>query len=108
MKFSSTSNTSVVCRDACIPYFKINAPIFCFHLFSQNYLNPQARFNKMVNKYTVDYRHSPSQLTSRIHLLIFLWTPKGLISLLEIVSKPVYSTMVAEKFQIYSVKITGI
>ena len=28
----------------------------------------------------VDYHPSPSQLISRIHTLIFLWTPKGFIS----------------------------
>ena len=63
-----------------IHYFKINPPIFCCPLFSKNYLNPQARINKMVNKHTVDYHPSPSQLISRIHTLIFLWTPKGFIS----------------------------
>ena len=34
----------------------------------------------MVNKHTVDYHPNPSQLISRIHTLIFLWTPKGFIS----------------------------
>ena len=34
----------------------------------------------MVNKHTVNYHPSPSQLISRIHTLIFLWTPKGFIS----------------------------
>ena len=33
----------------------------------------------MVNEHTVDYHPSPSELTSRIHPLIFLWTPKGFI-----------------------------
>ena len=69
-----------VCRGVYIHYFKINPPIFCCPLFSKNYLNPQARINKMVNKHTVDYHPSPSQLISRIHTLIFLWTPKGFIS----------------------------
>ena len=31
----------------------------------------------MVNKYTFDYHPSPSQFVSRIHPLIFPWTPKG-------------------------------
>ena len=31
----------------------------------------------MVNEHTVDYHPSPSELTSNIHLVIFLWTPKG-------------------------------
>ena len=34
----------------------------------------------MVNEYTVDYYPSPSEFTSRIHPLTFLWTPKGFIS----------------------------
>ena len=34
----------------------------------------------MINKHTVNYHPSPSQLISRIHTLIFLWTPKGFIS----------------------------
>ena len=69
-----------MCRGVYIHYFKINPPIFCCPLFSKNYLNPQAWINKMVNKHTVDYHPSPSQLISRIHPLIFLWTPKGFIS----------------------------
>ena len=69
-----------VCRGAYIPYFKINAPIFCCLLFFQPQVNPQVRISKMVNKYTIDYEPSPSQLTSRIHPLIFLWSPKGFIS----------------------------
>ena len=63
-----------------IHYFKINPPIFCCPLFSKNYLNPQARINEMVNKHTVDYHPSPSQLISRIQTLTFIWTPKGIIS----------------------------
>ena len=47
----------------------------------------------MVNKHTVNYHASPSQLISRIHIQFF--------------PKPLYSAMVAEKFQIYSVKITA-
>ena len=69
-----------VCIGAYIPYFKINSPIFCCPLFFEEYLNPQVRINKMVNKHTVDYHPSPSEWTSRIHSLVFLWTPKGLIS----------------------------
>ena len=69
-----------MCRGAYIPYLKINAPIFCCPLFSENYLNPQARVNKLVNKHVLNYHTSPSQLTSRIHRLRFLWSPKGFIS----------------------------
>ena len=46
---------------------------------SMKCLNPQVRINKMVNKHTVDYHPSPSELTSRIHPVIFLWTLKGFI-----------------------------
>ena len=69
-----------VCRGAYILYFKINAPIFCCPLFSENYFNLRVRINKMVNKHTADYHPSPSQVTSRINPLIFLWTTKGFIS----------------------------
>ena len=95
-----------MCRGVSIHYFKINPSIFCCPLFCENYLNPQVRISEMVNKRTVDYPPSPSQLISRIHPLIFLWTPKWFISpesLLDFFPKPVYSTMVAENFQIYSV-----
>ena len=34
----------------------------------------------MVNKHSVDYHPSLSKLISRIHTLIFLWTPKRFIS----------------------------
>ena len=47
----------------------------------------------MVNKHTINYHPSPSQLISRIHIQFF--------------PKPLYSAMVAETFQIYSVKITA-
>ena len=68
-----------VCRGAYI-CFRINAPIFCCSIFFEECLNPQIRISKMVNEHTVDYHPSPSELTSRIHPLIFLWTPRGFIS----------------------------
>ena len=60
--------------------FQNQSPIFCCPVFSENYLNPQTGINKIVNKHTVDYHPSPSQLISRIHTLIFLWNPMGFIS----------------------------
>ena len=69
-----------MCRGVCIHYFKINPHIFWCPLFSENYLTLQVRINKTVNKHTVDYHPSPSQLISKIHPLIFLRTPKGFIS----------------------------
>ena len=69
-------------RGVFIHYFKINPPIFpsFIPLFSEYYLNSHVRIKKMVNKSTVDYHPSPSQLISKIHPLIFLWTLKGFIS----------------------------
>ena len=67
-----------LCRGTYIPYY---AAIFCSSLFFKEYLNLQVRINKMVNKHTPDYHPSPSELTSRIYLLVFLWTAKGNISL---------------------------
>ena len=64
----------------------------------------------MVNKNTVDYYPNPYHLVSRMHTLIFLYTPEGFISpeyFLDFFPKPAYSTLVARKFQIYSVKITA-
>ena len=64
----------------------------------------------MVNKHTADYRPSHSQLTSRIHPLIFLWTSEGFIfpeKYFEFFLKPVRPTMFSEKFQVYGVKITS-
>ena len=60
MKFSSVSNTSVQRCAECS--------------------NPQVRINKLVKEHIADYHPSPSELTSRIDPLIFLWTPKGFIS----------------------------
>ena len=51
-----------VYRGVYIHYFKIDSPNFCYLLFSKNYLNPQVRITKMVNKHTVDCHSSPSQL----------------------------------------------
>ena len=54
----------------------------CRNFFSDIWmkcLNPQVRINDMVNEHTVDYHPSPSELTSRIHPLVFLWTTKGFI-----------------------------
>ena len=101
MKFSSTSNAS----------FKMNATIFCCSFFFEEWLNSLVRINKTVNEHTINYHPSPSELTSRIHPLIFPWTPKGYISpayFLNCFSKNyIYPTMFAEKFQIHGVKITG-
>ena len=49
-------------------------------------LNLQVRIKKIVNKYTVDYHASPSELTSRTHPLIFPWTPRVLYSLQNILN----------------------
>lgn len=67
------------------------------------YFNPQVRISKMLTKDNLDYHPSPSELSSRIHCIIFLWISKGFISpsrtFLELFIKPVYPTKVAEKFQ---------
>ena len=65
----------------------------------------------MINKHTVNYHPSPSQLISRIQPLIFPWTPRGVYLssiFLGFFPKLVYSIIVVvEKFQVYSVQITG-
>ena len=57
----------------------------CMKFFSDicmKCLNPQVSISKMVSKHNVDYHPSPLELTSRIHSLMFLWTPSlaGFIS----------------------------
>ena len=39
------------------------------------------RINKMVNEHTIDYHPSLSELTPKIHPLLFLWTPKGFMDM---------------------------
>ena len=56
----------------------MSTPIFCCFIFFEECLNLQVRNNKMVKKH--NYHTSPSEFTSRIHPLIFLWTPKVFIS----------------------------
>ena len=68
-------------RGSYIPYLKINVPIFCCYLSLEEYFKPQVKITQMVNEHTVDYHPSPSELTSRIYPLIFLWTPEGFIPL---------------------------
>ena len=92
----SANELILVCRSLYILYIKINPLTFCFPLFSENYLNPYVRINKIVNKYTADYRLSYFYGLLRTFLCrVFP----------EFSPKPVYSIMVAEKFQIYGVKI---
>ena len=50
-KVSANGLIITVCRGVYIHYFKINTLIFCSPSFSENYLNPYVRINKMVNKY---------------------------------------------------------
>ena len=73
-------------------------------------INPPVRDQQNgVNEHTVDYDPSSLELTSGIHHLIFLWTPKGFIlspeCFLNFV-KPAFRTMIAEKFQIHGLTIT--
>ena len=42
-------------------------------------LKPQVKIKKIVNQHTVNYHLNPAELTSRIHPLIFLRTPKWFI-----------------------------
>ena len=61
----------------------------------------------MVSKYTVDYHPSRSQLIStiRFHISMDSWGAYLSKIFLKFFFKPVYSIMVAETFQMYSVKI---
>ena len=89
-EFLDTSTTALVCISSSILNSEIEGwkyrsrELFIIHLkfFSDicmKCLNPQVRINKMVNEHTVNYHLSPSELTSRIHPLLFLWTPMRFI-----------------------------
>ena len=75
--------TSVqVCRGAYIPYFKINSPIFCCPQVFEGYLNHQVGMNtndKRTCCRLPPHHPTPLELTSRIHTLMLLWTPKRFI-----------------------------
>ena len=105
MKFSSTSNTSL--QRCLYLLFRNQCPHFLPSLFSENYLNPHVKINKMVNKHTVGYHPSSSQLTSRIHPLIFLWTPKGFISPESFLNffLNLYSTMIRKSFKFMMLRL---
>ena len=79
MKFSSTPNTNV---QRCLNHIFQNQQILLFYLsfFSKDFLNPQVRINKIIKKYSVDYRPFLTELTSRTHSLIFLQSFYGFLS----------------------------
>ena len=78
MKFSSTSITSVQ-RCLC-PLFQNQCPhSLLFPLFWK--LSQLSGQDQQNGKWTYcRYHPSPSQLTSRIHPFIFIWTPKRFVS----------------------------
>ena len=82
------------------PLFQSQSPAFCCPLFSENYLNPQ------------ENQQNSKQIYCQLPIIIFLWTPNGFISTESffnfLLNLPVYSAMVLEKFQVYSVKTTAI
>ena len=87
-----------VWRGVYIHYFKINPPHFLLPCL----------FWKLSQPLGQDKKNS-KQTYCRLLIIIFLWTPQGfsLRVFLEFSPKFVYSTMVAEKLQVYSAKITA-
>ena len=53
-----------VCRGAYIPYYKINAPIFCCSIFFEECVNPQVRTNKMSFRINFTDTHSHISIDS--------------------------------------------
>ena len=107
MKFSSTPNTSV--QRCLYPIFQNQCPHFLlsalfWKLFSENYLNLQVRINKMVNKHTVDYHPSPSQITYKSTSSHISMDSEGGLSLQNIswiFPKSVYSTIRFKKINLF-------
>ena len=87
-----------VWRGVYIHYFKINPPHFLLPCL----------FWKLSQPLGQDKKNS-KQTYCRLLIITFLWTPRGfsLRVFLEFSPKFVYSTMVAEKLQVYSAKITA-
>ena len=54
MKFSLNPKTKFA-TGASAPSFNISAHLFCCFLFFKEYLNPQARIEKLVNERSVNY-----------------------------------------------------
>ena len=74
-------NLQYQCAEVPISLLQNQCPHFLLSpLFFEEYLKPQVRINKTVNKHTVNYLPSTSQLTSRIFLVKFMWTTAGFIS----------------------------
>ena len=116
MKFSSISDTNVPLslpqyKRAYIPYFKINPTIFyCSFLFEEYLRFSQVANNKMIEEHTVDYHPSPSELTSRIHPLIYSWSPKKFFSpehLLNFFSNLYIPPWLQKSFKFMVVRLLG-
>ena len=73
-------NLHYKCTEVLLSPISKSTPYYLLLIFFEECLNPQVRINKMANEHTIDYRPSLSELTSRLHPLIFLWIPKGFIS----------------------------
>ena len=76
--FSSTSNTSV--QRCLYLLFQNQRPHFLLIPLFWRISQPSGSINKMVNEHAVSYHLSSSELTSRIHPLIFSWTLKWFIT----------------------------
>ena len=88
------TNTSV--QRCLYPLFQNQSPHFLL----------SSLFWKLSQPLGQDQQNS-KQIYCQLPIIIFLWTLYFSRVFLEFSPKPVYSTMVAEKFQIYSVKTTA-
>ena len=53
---------------------RLHSTLFCYPFIFKEYLNPQVRIKKITNKPSLNYHPTPSELTSRMHALLFLQT----------------------------------
>ena len=67
-----------MCIGAYIPYFKINAPIFCCFIFFEECLNSQVRIYKMVKNLLLITTLVLQNLFQGYTLLYFYWHLRGL------------------------------
>ena len=80
-----------------MPYFKISAPLFCCHLLFKEYLNPQVRIKKIVNKHSTDQHPSSFRINFKDTTTYFHGYPFGVYLSLELLLD----------FQTHLVRLTG-
>ena len=93
-----------MCSGIWIFCFKISTIFFCCPFFFEEYINPQVRINKMVNKFNIDsFRIYLKDISSYISINLLRLSLSKNFNKFSL--KLVYPNMIVKKFQIYGVQI---